>query len=97
MMTKNPMVSVKQIKTVVWGGWIACLSISESLKMRFSLFFAFTEVQLEQKSVPTAVFGGLKEDWKNDSLNFAKIQAYVIFQWLHILDYSECLDVSLVW
>lgn len=28
------------------------------------VLFAFTEVQLEQKSVPTAVFGGLKDDWK---------------------------------
>lgn len=26
------------------------------------LFFPLTEVQLEQKSVPTAVFGGLKDD-----------------------------------
>lgn len=33
----------------------------------FSLLLAFTEVQLEQKSVPTAVFGGLKDDWKTPS------------------------------
>lgn len=26
------------------------------------VLFTFTEVQLEQKSVPTAVFGGLKDD-----------------------------------
>lgn len=30
----------------------------------FLVVFSFTEVQLEQKSVPTAVFGGLKDDWK---------------------------------
>lgn len=28
----------------------------------FHLLLTFTEVQLEQKSVPTAVFGGLKDD-----------------------------------
>lgn len=28
----------------------------------FLVLLAFTEVQLEQKSVPTAVFGGLKDD-----------------------------------
>lgn len=31
------------------------------------MFLDFAEVQLEQKSIPTAVFGGLKEDWKNSA------------------------------
>lgn len=36
--------------------------VSEHGCTNFLLLLAFTEVQLEQKSVPTAVFGGLKDD-----------------------------------
>lgn len=37
-------------------------SVCEHGYTDFLLLLAFTEVQLEQKSVPTAVFGGLKDD-----------------------------------
>lgn len=37
-------------------------SVCEHGYTNFLVLLAFTEVQLEQKSVPTAVFGGLKDD-----------------------------------
>lgn len=37
-------------------------SVCERGYANFLVLLAFTEVQLEQKSVPTAVFGGLKDD-----------------------------------
>ena len=50
-------------------GQVVCLNISVDMfylqKKALNdwlVFFVFTEVRLEQKSVPTAVFGGLKDD-----------------------------------
>lgn len=45
--------------------------IHDHASAHYLLFLAFTEVQLEQKSVPTAVFGGLKDDWKRHSSDFS--------------------------
>lgn len=48
------------------------------LFMNMVVLLAFTEVPLEQKTVPTAVFGGLKDDWKRPaSKNFSKYLCFL--------------------
>lgn len=70
MKTKDLMVSdttaIKLIKKtkkiVIVYTFMQTCNIAESVFSNCLILLAFTEVQLEQKSVPTAVFGGLKDD-----------------------------------
>ncbi len=96
MKTRDPKVSDRQnrlslsSKTKTFGvaetfSWI-CF-IVEHACANLLVLLAFAEVQLEQKSVPTAVFGGLKDDWKRDPRILRK------FFWFLLLLNRLCFEI----
>ena len=65
-----PSLNLKQKHLVSVKRFMQTCFIHDHASVNCLLLWAFTEVQLEQKSVPTAVFGGLKDDWKRHSFGF---------------------------